>query len=59
MIYKTLENTTDFDYLLYLLIEDINANEYFTQNKILKLKDKLTHEVGELLDVVIKKLKSV
>jgi hypothetical protein len=54
-----MENATDFDYLLYLLVEDIDANEYFDANRCLKLKDKLTPEVGKLLDKVIARLKDV
>lgn len=54
-----MENVTDFDYLLYLNVEGIDPNEYYDANRILKLKDKLTPEVGKLLDKVILKLKDI
>lgn len=59
LIQKTMENVTDFDYMLYLMVEGIEANEYFDANRILKLKDKLTSEVGKILDKVILKLKEI
>lgn len=59
LIEKTMENVTDFDYLLYLMVEDIDAAEYYDANRILKLKDKLTPEVGKLLDRVVTKLKDI
>lgn len=45
--------------LVYLIVENINPIEYFDANRILKLKDKLTPEVGRILDVIIKKLKKI
>lgn len=44
---------------MYLLVEDIDPDEYYDANRILKLKDKLTPEVGKLLDKVIAKLKEI
>jgi len=59
LIKKTLENTTEFDLLTYLAVEDIDPNEYFDANRMLKLKDKLSPEVGKLLDSVVRKLKTL
>lgn len=37
-----MQNVTDFDYLMYLHIEELDPIEYFDINRINKLKDKLT-----------------
>ena len=42
LIGKALENATNFDFLVFLMVEGIDANSYFDVNRILKLKDKLT-----------------
>jgi hypothetical protein len=60
LIKKTLDNTTEFDFLAYLLVEEIdNPQEYFDANKMLKLKDKLSPEVGKILEIVVKKFKTL
>lgn len=40
MISKTLENSTDFDFLLYMAVQGLDPLTYFDVNRIHKLKDK-------------------
>jgi hypothetical protein len=54
-----MDNTTDFDMLMYLNMEKLNPIEYFDVNKMIKLKDKLTSEVGVHLSTVVDKLKKL
>lgn len=54
-----MENATDFDYLLFLSLEKIEPLSYFDVNRIHKLKDKLTPQVGKLMTTVIEKLKAI
>lgn len=43
-----MKNVTDFDYILYLAVEDLDDPfEYFDANRILKIKDKFNNpDVG-------------
>jgi hypothetical protein len=60
LIKKTFDNTTEFDFLAYLLVEEIDdPHEYFDANRMIKLKDKLSPEVGKILDTVVKKFKTL
>ena len=56
-----MKNITDFDYILYLVVEDLeDPFEYFDANRIWKIKDKFNNpDVGHILDKVIVKLKEV
>jgi hypothetical protein len=55
-----MENVTDFDYILYLIIERIDdPGDYYDINRVHKLKDKLIPEVGQLLEKVIIKMKKI
>ena len=43
LIKKALKNCTDFDFIQYMLQEDIaDAEEFFDMNKLLQLREKFT-----------------
>jgi hypothetical protein len=57
---KVFQNLTDFDFIVYLTIEKIDdPDSYFDANRMLKLKDKLTPQAGQILTKVIKRFKDL
>ena len=60
LLTKTIKNTTDFDFLSYLIVENIaDPASYFDANKVLKLRDKLSPDCGKVLEMTVKRFKSV
>lgn len=59
LVQATLDKMTDYDYLLYLMIENIDPYITFDVNKTIKLQDKLSKKVGSLLEKVLNKLKLI
>ena len=55
-----MQSVNDFDYMSFLISEAIeDPSEYYDINRINKLKDKLSHEVGYLLNEIIENLKNI
>jgi hypothetical protein len=51
---RVLQNINDFDYIAYLNLEGIDdPSLYYDVNRVIKLKDKLTQQVGQVLTKVI------
>jgi hypothetical protein len=42
LVKLSMENATDFDYLVYIMIQKLDPISYFDATRIHKLKDKLS-----------------
>lgn len=51
LIKKALKNTSDYDLIAYMCLEDIiDADEYFDMNKLLQLREKFSdHNIQDLM----------
>jgi hypothetical protein len=59
-VQKVFQNSNDFDIICFIITENIDEPlEYYDVNKINKLKDKLSLEVGNILVKFINNVKRV
>lgn len=55
-----MHQVNDFDYIAHLLVEHIeDPDEYYDANKIHKIRDKLSPEVGGLFQKIVAKFRHI
>jgi hypothetical protein len=57
---KVAKNITDFDLIVFLNVEKVvDPESYYDVNRMMKLQDKLTSEVGQILEQTVQRIKTL